>query len=296
MANDSVGGTGTDAGGFDIRGALNDFRASQPQTSQNPPVVPLWETRPAPARIVQRGGRDAADIAGVQGIAYGDAGPGQASRLQMYGKTSMQAEAAWMDMSDQDRIKFLVLARQAGLVGQKDVSPADLASAWSKAVSATESYNKQQTDASKWISPWEAVKKLAAQSAAGLGAYYDPNAVGSPQTTTARRVNKRTFTTNDIQSTAMQIAQDTLGRDPNPSELASYVAAVQRSYDANPEVNTTTTTTDAFGNSTATSELTGGVDPTPIIAEQAKNSPEHAKYQAGVTYFNAAMRALSSPV
>ena len=288
MPTDETGG-----GSFDIKAALSEFRSASTASSNaaSAPLVPLWKTVPSQPKITRRGGRDAADIEGItptrvmSGAAFGtdDIVSGDA------------AEAHWLDMEETDKVEFFKLAQRAGLVSKKNVSPVDLASAWGKAVQAARSYNAQQTDKNKWVSPWEAVTKLAAQTAAGLGGFYDGEA-GQGGTTTNTRMNRKTFTADDLRSAAEEIAADLLGRAPNSTEMAQIVARVQRAYDANPETVTTTTTTDELGNSASVSEQSGGVDATPHILDQTRSNPETARAQAAIQYLPALMQALSAPV
>lgn len=275
---------------LDLASELNAYRAANPGTStKSQPIVPLWKIRSqAKVPVVKaRGGMDSsewdAEGSGPRLVPPSDAQPGN-----QYG-TQDAAENQWLDMSESDRREFMALAQSIGLVGDTP-SPADLYSAWAKAVQAAQSYNSTQSDKGKWLSPWEAIGKMAMKGAAGSGSGYS----GFVGTRKSKSVNKRVYTLQEVQAAANSIARDALGRDLKPEELQAALSQINRASELSPEVSDTTQTTDANGNTSSTTTNSGGIDPNAIVQDAAKKNPEYARVQAGMTYFKAAMSALDA--
>lgn len=283
------------SGGFDLQGALSQLRANQSTTSSaSAPVVPLWKIKPTPMAKAprQRGGMDSAEWEAVQAL------PKQAIDVtKVDGVSSDAAEATWMDMSDADRLDFLKSARAAGLVsGDGKVSPAELAGAWAKAVSAAKGYNLAQKDKSKWISPWDAVKKLGLADAAANGGAFDAYGASKAGTRRQSSSNVRKFSANDLALAANSILRQTLGQDATPQQLAAYTEAVNAASAASPEVTDQFVTQDEAGNTTTQASTSGGIDANAVILDRAKRDPAYARTQAAMTFFPAAMNALNAVV
>jgi hypothetical protein len=95
-----------------------------------------------------------------------------------------------------------------------------------------------------------------------------------------------------VEALATQVLQQALGRDPTSSEINTYYNTIRGQEKAHPTV--TTSRTDASGNTSTTS--TGGfsqADAGQYLLDRLKTDPEYAKFQAGTTYFQAAMQALA---
>ena len=286
---------GDDSSDFDIGSAITAARAADSSTSSNPAVVPLWKVRPKAPTTLARGGRDSEDWNAV--LDARKANPSAFAKEELatvYGVTSDAAESSWLDMSDKDKLDFLKLAQSAGLVSGT-VSPAELASAWAKAVAAAKTYNANQANKQKWISPWDAVKKIALQDAAKYGGAF--NGFSSQAGTwTNRQSNVRVYSSDQLSLAAESIARELLGRAPTAAELAKYTAAVNKASVLSPEVTDQTMTKDEAGNTSTTTATSGGVDANAVMADETKRNPEYARAQAAMTYFPAIMRALSAPV
>lgn len=276
----------------DLRGAVSgggNAKAAQA-------VVPLWKVKPRAPTVNQRGGRDTADWNAVQDLRKSSPGKFTMDVSSQTGVTAAMAEATWMDMEDKEKLEFLSMARAAGLVGDGKVSPASLASAWAKAVSSAEGYNLAQKGSGKWISPWDAVKRLGLKNLAGAGGAFDGFAQSKAGVSRDRRSNVRTYSAEDLKLAAQSIARELIGKDATPEQLAAATAAVNRASAANPEMTDVTTVTDELGNTTSTQSSSGGIDANAVLTDQVKKNPEHARYQSATTYFAAAMNALNSPV
>jgi hypothetical protein len=262
-------------------------------------LIPLWQVRPASAT---KAGRTVnAGQVGDNVRSPGGGKPTAGGRRTLPSKaeffTKDAAASSFIDLPQEDRDAFLKVAVAAGLVSPDasgQVSPADLFRAWTVATDAAADYNADR-DPEKWLSPWEAAHKLALSSMAGQGGAYDPF---KPVTTTDSRTTKKDFTSGDnaeqVTRALESIFNEEMGRAPTEQERAIYQKAIQRAYDANPEVTNTTTTTDRGGNQTTMQTQTGGVDTVGTLLDQIRDTPEADSYQAGATYFQAAMQALGA--
>lgn len=261
----------TDTGdGFDLQAHMAAAMGSQSVGDQ---LIPLWRARPevvTPARRRQGGAYDPSEKT-ITGLA---------PSAQFY--TSDQAEASFLDMPDTDKTDFIDAAQRVGLLG-KTPTPAEVASAWAKAVAVAKQYNAVQSDKSQWVSPWEAVQKLGLKDAAANGASYDGY---------SHQTNTRIYSTSDLATSAETVLRNELGRGPTPSELQAYTIAVNNASAANPQVSTTYT--DGQGNTSTTNS--GGIDPNQVMLDKVRQDPERARVQAATTYFSDAMRALGSVV
>jgi hypothetical protein len=205
-----------------------------------------------------------------------------------------QAASSFLDMDEKDRKEFMQKAIETGLIkpGSDGVSAADVFEAWQRATNYAAGYNKDRGQ-DAWISPWEAATRMGVSGVAGSGGAYDPF---KPRTQT--QTTKRDFTKgNDAESVTRNlesIFQQEMGRAPTEQERAVYQRAIQKAYDANPEKTVSTTQTDANGVTTGTTTASGGVDMTATLLDQVRNDPESQAYQAGSTFFQAAMNALGA--
>lgn len=109
-------------------------------------------------------------------------------------------------------------------------------------------------------------------------------------------------------STAQGLVTDAitnaLGRAPTPEEVTAFTSTLQATETANPQVTVSTTdttgdvdpTTGIAKNTTKNAVQAGGVDPQQIAKSyvMANNGPEMGAYQAGTSYYNAALAALGA--
>ncbi len=264
-------------------------------------TIPLWRTRSSrvaggvKARTGQRGPDDTPSA--------GDTSSGTAMQpdqssitVKTVSDASRAAMAAFLDMSDSDKREFIKLAQSVGSLGRV-VDGQTLANAWVKAVTQAADYNSGKTS-DKWISPWEAVSKLALKDAAGNGASMD-------QTSIVRNIKQ--FTEGDLHGNADQILQQELGRRATPAELKAFTIAVNAASVQSPSVTTTqqtlngTTnpdgTTASTGGGTSNSVTSGGYsanDANQTILDQVRGTPEDNRYQAAGVYFPALLKALGA--
>lgn len=274
-------------------------------TSADAPIVPLWKVRPA----TPRPGSTAAAERAMEDVGHGAAGSTALAdrRLSETGtysptvdaKTQSYAEAYWLDMSPEDRKAFADSARKAGL--WKPTSGAEgLANAWSKSVASAAQYNSSHGK-DEWISPFEAVTKLAIPSLAGEQGSYNGF-------TTRTLTSVHQYTMDELFGQARQILQQELGRDPSQKELKAFTLAVNKASAANPV--TTVEQSQDTGIDPVTGQPTGqnvqrvstgggsqsAFDPSQTITDMVQGSQEHADYQAAAVYFPAVMQALGAVV
>lgn len=266
------------AGGGANQQIIQDFQAalgasgggSSSQT--DPPNVPLWMVRPSAAgRAVQ-----AARLTGSTAGPIPTDGP----------HTKSYAEQYWLDMSDGDKKAFADAAMGADMWKPNDGAFA-LSQAWYHAVDVAQQYNTAHPNQKDWISPFEAVKKLAPAMAASKNAKYN----GFSETT---RVHQ--FRESDLYSQAKSILQNELGRDPTKQELHAFTIAVNEAAKRNPEVVTSQQQNPDGSGTNQVVTYGGQFDPTQTIDEMVKKTDEYAKVQAAVDYFPAVMQALGAVV
>lgn len=287
-----------DAGKIDVGALIAQAMAASaasPNASQGPDLfIPLWKVRPK-KKIVKVNPGEIGDSLRSPGGGRVLTGQGQ---MDLTPKSEFfsadQAASSFLDMDEKDRAEFMQKAIETGLIkpGSDGVSPAEVFEAWQRATNYAAGYNKDRgPDA--WISPWEAATRMGVSGVAGEGGAYDPF---KPRTQT--QTTKRDFTKgNDAESVTRNlesIFQQEMGRAPTEQERAVYQKAIQKAYDANPEKTVSTTQTDANGLTTGTTTASGGVDMTATLLDQVRNDPESQAFQAGSTFFDAAMRSLGA--
>ena len=290
--------TGGGAMPAELSAMLSQAFASQGQlTSAKQEVfVPLWRVRPESQKNINRGqfGDGMSSDGGgkfTQGGRFTVGGPSPTD-LSI---TADVAMSAFLDMDPQERNEFKDKALKSGLLRMGEdgyVSDAEVFSAWQKATGAAADYNATKGK-DKWISPWEAVDRLGISGAAGKNGGYDPF---KPRTTT--QTTKRDFTSGsglgNIMGTMREIFRSEMGREPTEDEVKVYAAITQKAYDANPEVQKSTSTTGPDGNTSVVQSASGGIDVGETLLDQVRNDPERDAFQAGSTYFEAAMQALGA--
>lgn len=257
-------------------------------SQQSANIVPLWRARPTgpSSERVNPGmiGEDSRSMPSRITVPLGN--------REMY--TPTFAASAFLDMDDDERADFARLAIASGLIRPGTEDPDALANAWRKAVGYAADYNGDR-DESKWISPWEAVTRLGVQNAAREGGSYNPF---KPRTLTNTQKIRRDFLSGEgaesVTRTLEALFNSEMGRAPTDQERAIYQKLVQRAYDESPEIQKTTTTTDAEGNQTSTAVQSGGIDATATLLDKVREDPETQAFDAGSTFFEAAMRALGA--
>lgn len=276
-----------------ITQGLAGVAAGEASSATRSNIVPLWRARPRGMTERVNPGQFGDDVRSSGG---GRVTAGRAP-LTLQGRESYTpnyAASSFLDMEDEDRAAFERLAIASGLMRPTDEDPDALANAWRKAVGYAADYN-QDRDEGKWISPWEAVARLGAEQAAREGGAYDPF---KPRTVKDSRKISRDFLKGEgaeaITRTLESLFNSEMGRAPTVEERAVYQKLVQKAYDASPEVQETTTTTDVHGNSNSESVQSGGIDTTATLLDSVREDPETQAFAAGSTFFEAAMRALGA--
>lgn len=291
-----------DPGKLDIGALITQSLAAAPAagsaTAADLPFIPLWKVRPKTQHLTVNPGQfgDGEDLRSAGGgmITGGrhnlTVDPSKTETMH----TADQAASAFLDLSAADRAEFQKKAIESGLVnpGQDGVSPAQLFEAWQRATNYAATYNKDR-DSGKWISPWEATDRMGVLGVAGSGGAYDPFKPHS-QTSTTRRDFTKGGDSEAVTRSLETIFNEEMGRAPTKAERTTYQRLVQKAYDANPETTTTNSQTDASGNTTSNSTQSGGVDMTATLLDNIRDTPESDAYQAGSTFFEAAMRSLGA--
>ena len=264
-----------DDGFFDIAQVIS-MGAQSSGVSADDAIIPLWVKRPdiGPDRLEPHAWM----------YVNPKKTPATGPQYSMF--TADAAENAFLDMTVEEKKQFVAAASRVGLVG-KTPSGSEVASAWAKAVGLARQYNTGKSK-DKWLSPWEAMDKLALYDAAGNGAGYD----GFTRTQTQRSV--RNYTQSELSLTAEQILRKELGRGPTKAELTAYTIAVNNASKSSPEVSTQTVTQDGSGNTSSSTVNSGGIDPAQVITDSARTNPERAKYQAAAVYLPTLLNALGA--
>ena len=266
--------------------------AGGPQSAADQPIIPLWKTRPTKFSENVNPGQFGDDIR----TADGGRVTGGRKRIEFpqdY-RTQVNASSSFLEMSEQDRNEFMQLALQAGLINPSSngVSQSDVFQAWDRATKFAADFNSDKSK-DKYISPWEATRKLALGMKAANGGAYDAFRPRKQTQTTARN-----FTTGQdaqaVSSALESLFSQEMGRAPTQQERLTYQKLVQKAYDMNPETSTSVTTTDPNGDSTTNTTQSGGVDMTATLLDQVRSDPESQAFQAGSTFFQAAMNALGA--
>lgn len=263
------------AGGGADQSVVNDFSTLKQQgggsssSTSDPANVPLWMIRSEMTNRLTSSTAPALPIDGPQ--------------------TKSNAQAYWLDMPDSDKRAFAQAAIAADMWKPKDGAFA-LAQTWAQAVDLAQTYNSQFSSDKdgKWLSPYEAIQKLAPAVAASRGAKYN----GFSRTTQVQQ-----FRDSDLYSQAKKILQSDLGRDPTQAELHAFTLAVNAAAAKNPTVTTTQQANpDGTGDNQVVTYGSGAFDPTQTIDDMVKKTDEYARYQAAVDYFPAVMQALGAIV
>lgn len=295
----------TPGNGFDVAGALLAYQAAaggqSSQSKDDIPIVPLWRVRPAPQPQKRSSGAGSAALADR----YASDVPPKPSIFQVgtpagtgtvrtggsaapdYKSVNM-AEAYWLDMSDEDRKAFMESAKKEGFWNPNQGADG-LVSAWGKAVALAAQYNQAHSDdKSKWISPFEAIQKMAIADMAGQNLAHD----GFSTETSYRK-----FSQNELMSNAKSVLQQELGRNPTSSEMKAFTAAVNAASLLHPQTVTRQQVDDGQGGTSAVSTVTGGnFDPNAVIDAQVHGTQEYNDFQAASVYFPALMQAVGATV
>lgn len=260
------------------------------------PIIPMWQTRPKGKNPFQEN---------VNVGQFGDARTEGGGRV-LTGRppvdlkrdvlTADAAASSFLDMDQADRDNFQKLAIEAGLikVGQDGfVTQDEVFGAWQQATKYAGGFNSER-DKDKWISPWEAAQRLAlSNEASGGKGKFDPFAPRTSTATTHRNFSEGQDAEGVTRNLENLFASE-MGRAPTQEERAIYQRLVQKAYDANPERTTSVTQTDAQGNSTTNATQSGGIDMTATLLDKVRSDPEQQAFQAGSTFFSAAMQALGA--
>jgi hypothetical protein len=280
--------------------AVAQAQAGNPSTSaQDQPIVPLWLVRP-PKPVQPRAGTAGSANAAEHNFPGSGAGSANAAERAMADAanndptstavTMAAAEGHWMEMSQEDRLKFADMAQKAG-VWKPSLGADALFQAWGKAVGWAGKYNSlHQDEKDKWMSPFEAVTNMQIAGMADDGQSHD----GFSTESTIRQ-----FTMNDIRMQAKSILQNELGRNPTDSEMKAYTAAVNAASRANPQITTTQGVVNPDGSRTSNSVVTGGINSdtsAAIIQDAAQGTQESADYKTAAMYMPALMQALGSAI
>lgn len=114
---------------------------------------------------------------------------------------------------------------------------------------------------------------------------------------TATRTSYNIPSPQDGEAMVTDLFHSALGRDPSKDELAKYTSMLVGIAKANPSVeNTTSDKTGAHTTSTSTTHSLSQAGMEQALLDKVKADPEYGAYQAATTYYNAALKAIGSPV
>lgn len=270
---------------LDARAMAAQLLQGQPATT-NEPFVPLWKVRPYGDNAAHQGNLNKLD---AMSQSEGDISAAK-TRQELTSDsvhTADYADSAFLDMSPADQTAFKTKAVKAGMI-KDDATPAQIIQAWQNAVAQAEKYNKARpADKNKWISPFEAVDKLAINAAADNGAAWDGF---------SRTVSSKQYSESEVKGNAISILQRELMRDPTDAEVKAFTLAINHQSALNPTITTSQqypAGADGAAPFTATTQ-TGGIDPNQILLDQVRSSPEHAKVDAAAVFYPALLQALGS--
>jgi hypothetical protein len=254
------------------------------------PLIPLWQVRPAAARRVEA----SAALADRMMVARDAPNLGSSAAAERAFQdqpvkptipdpvTTSVAESHWADMTEAERMQFAEQAQKAGMWKPSQGGFA-LFTTWSKAVELAQAYNENK-GSDEWLSPFEAVSKMSIKGLA------DENQVHDGFST--QKVVQQ-FSEQQLRSSAQQVLQSELGRNPTASEMRAYVAAINRAARNNPQTVLQHTHDDGLGHTSSSQVQSGGINPEAIIQDMVPDN-ERDHFNAAATYFPAAMAALNA--
>lgn len=199
--------------------------------------------------------------------------------------TLSEAQQMWYSWDQADRLKWTKRAFSLGYL----TSPLDVQGAqqlWMNSVNESVKY----FGAGKQVSPWDVLDINAGSNADALKKRGQVNKDGSiTSTNSSINLSDRA----SVEALSSQVLQQALGRDPTQAEINTYYNTIRGQEKAHPTVTTSTTSASGQTSSTTSGGFTQ-TDAAQMLQDRLKNDPEHAKYQAGTTYFQAAMGALGA--
>lgn len=204
--------------------------------------------------------------------------------------TQSQAQMLWYDWTQAQRLQWAKYAFAKGFID----SPTNLAAAqdkWNYAIN--ESVNFFNSHRQQQISPWAVLDMHTGENADVLK---KRALVGKDGTITHTNSSINLMDKGHVEALATQVLQQALGRGPTQAEMNTYYATIRGEQQSHPQV-TTSRTDAATGEQVGTATTSGGFDETDaaeMLKQRIQNDPEYAKYQAGTTYFQAAMQALGA--
>jgi len=198
--------------------------------------------------------------------------------------TQSQAQMQWYHWTQQQRLTW---AKRAFALGYLS-SPTDVQGAQSLFMNAI-GESVRYYAVGKKVSPWDVLDLNAGSNSDVLKKRGMVNPDGSI-TSTNSQINLSDKAS--VEALATQVLQQALGRDPTQSEINTYYNTIRGQEKSHPSV--TTTTTKGGQTSSVTSGGFGQDDAAELLKSQIQNDPEYAKYQAGTTYYGAALQALGA--
>lgn len=187
----------------------------------------------------------------------------------------------------------------------------EILSAWDNAVQASFAWNQTSTPGVKKWTPQDVLDSYAGQAGkfgtVKQGDWMVDAQTGErvkyvgPTSKTTKTTSINLSNTQDVQALTTQVLTQALGRAPTSKEVAQYKSTLNAAEKANPQVTTTVSQltpnmdTGAVDIGDQSQTTSGGLDAAAeqqMVLNNAQQSPEFAKYQAGTTYFNALMQMI----
>lgn len=217
----------------------------------------------------------------------GEGPDGMRGRVDEY-KTLEDAQREFYRWNPQQRKNWSDYLVKIGWLDEDEALDAGaLKDAWDRAATLSSEMGK----AGRKLTPQQAAAWYTGEDGANR------TAAGRARTYTRRDSSVNVTTAEGARAVLNDAMARYLGRNATGEEVSAFLSKLNESERANPTVTSTTTTSDAKGENTSTSSTsTGGVDADEFARGQVTKLPEHAAYQAGVTYANALFDAIRSPV
>lgn len=195
-----------------------------------------------------------------------------------------QAQQLWYTWTQAQRLSWTKHAYALGYLS----SPTDVGNAgqlWLDMVQKAAAFYQA---GKKTVSPWDVLDMYAGSNADTLKKRAAVNKDGSiTQTNSSIDLSDKL----GVEAIATRVLQQALGRDPSQAELNTYYNTIRAQEQAHPTVTRTTTSANGMSTTNVVSSGFTEADADQFLMDRIKQDPEYAKYQAGTTYFDAAMQA-----
>lgn len=225
------------------------------------------------------------DMSGVE-PEHGGAATDYAKTSRPPGLSTVGAVSLETRRMDDPKLEHLAKRLIAAGLLQPDYTRTDIEGVWDKLTVYAADWHEANPDSR--LTPEDMIDIYAGRGDGSLS--------GAPGKAVRREVNLSDST--QAWGLLRDVIRNELGRNPTDAEVDDFQAALNTAQTKAPVVTSTTTTTDAAGNSTVNSTRSGGMDSQGYTQKyvEDQNAKEHAAYQSATTYFNAFTDAIGRTV